>query len=233
MIPMQRQTTVRAIMPAFRKCFAHFLSAAAALLACTTGIDFHEPHASLFSFAAQYAHEAAPGSVRDCPAESVAPQHPQDVEALHCNQAVGKDQTTGDLMMMLTAQVAHAGMNPLQAAHRLAAIAAAFLLAGDGTAGAAQLGQGFLEAARIGFPFAVGRSEERFLPHVDTHGRLAGINNRHVGQLAGKHDVPLAGFALQGDGLDRTLNRAVQLTRRSFVNQADCSVYFTERCSVS
>jgi hypothetical protein len=76
MIPTERQATVRAVVPANREVFAYLLSATTALLACTTGIHLHNHGTSLFSFVLEDAHEPAPGGVRDCLAESVAPGIP-------------------------------------------------------------------------------------------------------------------------------------------------------------
>lgn len=96
MIPIERQTTMRAVVPAHREVFLYLALATTALLACTSGIDFHESRPGTFGLVTQHAHEAAPSGIRDCPGKPGVRQHPLDVQRFDSEQAVDKDQTTGD-----------------------------------------------------------------------------------------------------------------------------------------
>lgn len=128
MIPMKRQTTAWAVMPADPKVFADLLAAHASL-ARATGIDFHIDRPSLFSFVAENAQEAGPASVTDCPGEPAGRQHPLDVERFDSDESEGKDKTTGNLVVMLTSQVANTDVNFLEATNGLSTVLTTFLLA--------------------------------------------------------------------------------------------------------
>ena len=67
MIPMQRQATTRAVVPANRQVFLN-RSATDALLACAPGIDFHEGDTGFGGVVAQRQQEAGPAGVADRPA---------------------------------------------------------------------------------------------------------------------------------------------------------------------
>lgn len=211
MIPMKRQTAVRTVMLANREVFAHFLAATAALLACSSGINFHELHTSLFSFVAQYAQKAGPTGIADCSAESTAPEHPLDVQAFRRNQTVSKDQTASNLIVMLAPQTLDASVNLLKTANSLAAIRSALPLAGNGTASNSQLGQGGFEIARVGFVLTVAGGQKRFQADVDTDGRCNRRLNPRLAEVARRDDVPLACLSLQGKRFNFSFNGPMQL----------------------
>jgi hypothetical protein len=211
MIPVQRQIAVWALVPANREVFTNLAAATAALLACATGIDFHNYNTSFFSFVFQYVHEAAPSGIRDCPGQPVVPEHPLDVQAFDSDQTIGKDQTTGDLKVMLAANVLDASMNPLQTMDGLPSVLPAFLFATDGTTVAAKNGKLVLEITRVRLGLAVTGCQEVRQTHVDADGRLATVRDRNVWQLAREDDIPLARFTLERDGLDRVFHRSMQL----------------------
>jgi hypothetical protein len=187
------------------------LPAAGTLLARPLGVDLHEGNTGFGGVVAQRQPEAGPAGVADRPAEPAAPQHAPHVEALGSDHAVAADQLQGDLVVVLTPQVADAGVDLGEPAGGLAAVAGTLLLAGDGTAGAAQFGQRRLEEAGVGLVLPVAGGEEGLKAHVDAHGRPAVAVHGHVRQLAAEDDVPLAGLALERQRLDLPFPRAVQL----------------------
>ena len=211
MIPVQRQTTVRTIVPANRQVFLDLLAAAAALLACAFGIDFHNRNTSFCSFVLEDAHERAPGGIRDRPGQPAVPQHPLDVEAFDSDQAICEDQTTGDLVMMLVANILDAGMNRLQTTGGFPSLAAALPFASDSAASATKRGQFLLKITRIGFALTVAGGKERFQAHVDADRWFPVIGKGNVGQFAGENDEPLVRFTLERGGLDRAFCGAMQL----------------------
>lgn len=217
MVPVQRQAAVRAIVPTVGERLAHFAAAPIAFLACAFGINFHEANSAAFGLASQRQQKAGPSGICYRPAQPAVPEHPPDVQAFGRDEAVTTDQTKGNPMMMLAAQVADAGVNPLQTANGLVAVLAALFLAADSTAGNPQLGQRVLEVSRVRFPDAVRRGKERFQSHVDADSRLAVVRNGNVPQLTREGDVPLARLALERHGLDRAFHRAMQLD----ANRAD------------
>ena len=87
-------------MPTIPERLADFLPANT-LLRSPARINRHEPHASFLSFALQYAQEAAPGDITDCPGKPAVSEHPLDVQALDSDQATGKDQSQSRLVVML------------------------------------------------------------------------------------------------------------------------------------
>src|SRR6266540_3643387 len=106
---MQRQATMRTVVPAHREVFAHLL-AAHALLAGATGIDFRNLHAGTLSLAAQDAAEAGPAGIRNRPAQPAIPDHALHVQALDSDEAKATDQLEGGLVMMLAPQVLDASV---------------------------------------------------------------------------------------------------------------------------
>ena len=93
----------------------------------------------------------------------------------------------------------------------LAAVLAAFLLAGQPPLLPAEFGQGVLQDTGGWAPARrsdVVRNELRptSIPTADSvFGLIV-----DVAQIAGEDDVPLAGLSLEGDGLDLALDRAMQ-----------------------
>ena len=159
MIPLLRQAARRAFMPTVGKFLRNILTAGACL-ACALRIDGHDLRTSLVCYMRQDAHELAPGDIRDCPVQLVILEHPLDVQALHNDEAEGKDQTASDLIVMLAALVGDARMNGSQMSDGLATVGSAFLLAGDGAANPAQFGQGVFQVARVGLLASVRVGQE-------------------------------------------------------------------------
>src|SRR5262245_9957049 len=199
---MKRQAAVRTVMPANREIFTNFPAATAALLAGPSGINLHVADTSLLSFVPQHAQEAGPAGVTDCPAQPAVRQHPFDVERFGSDEAVGKDQPTGDLVVVLTPQVLDSGVDLLQTADSLAAVAPTLLLAADGAAGNTQGGECPFEVAWVRFALPVAGGQEGLKAHVDADRGQGGRLDLHVRQLAGEGHVPLAGLPLEGGCLD-------------------------------
>lgn len=76
-------------MPTNRKILADLLTAPAALLACSSGIDFHNLYTGTLSLVFQDAQKAGPTGITDSPGQPVIPQHSLDVKAFHSDQAIG------------------------------------------------------------------------------------------------------------------------------------------------
>jgi len=91
MIPIERQAAMGAIVLANRQVFMNRLAAAAALLGCPPGIDFHDLHAGSFGLAVQNADEAVPASIGNRSVEPVILKHPLDVKAFHRDETVSTD----------------------------------------------------------------------------------------------------------------------------------------------
>lgn len=210
MIPLLRQTTCRAFVPTVGEFLWNMLTAGACL-ACATGIDGHDLRTSFFGFVRQDVHELAPGHVRDCPAQLAVLEHPTDIQALDNDEAKGKDQTAGDLIVMLTPAVGDVSVNLLDARDRLITIRAAQLLTGFRPLGAAQFGQGVLEIARVRLLPSVAIGEEARQPHVDADVRKIARIDSDIGQFAREHNKPFSRFPLETDSLDCAFDRAMEL----------------------
>ncbi len=211
MIPIQRQTAMRAIMPTNREGFLYLLAALAALLTCSTGINLHELRTSLFCFVSQHVQKAGPAGVADCPSQPAVPQHVSHVKAFHSEQTICKDQTIGYLIVVFASAIANPSMNDLETASSLAAVYSSPLFAGYRTTGNPQLWESGFEVSRIRLVPAVACCQKRFQPNVDANGGQCGRFNRNVRQLTRRNDVPLAGLPLDCDRLDCAFGGTVQL----------------------
>ena len=90
MIPILRQATLLAIVPANGQVFLD-RRPAHARLARPTGIYFHTPDASALALGLQDAQEVGPANITDCPIEPAGLQHPLDVQAFDCDETKGTE----------------------------------------------------------------------------------------------------------------------------------------------
>lgn len=210
LVPMQREAAMRTFMPPIEERLGDDLSASATALAGPSRIHLHVGDAGALSLASQRQQEAVPTGIADRTGIPAAPDHPQDVQAFGSDKPETTDQLQRDVVVMLLPEVPHPRVNLPQSLDRLAAVLASQFLAGDGAALAPQLRQGVLEVSRIRLSLALRGSQERIEPHVDAGRVFAGGDDRHIRQYAREDDIPLVGLSLEGNGLDRPLDFAVE-----------------------
>lgn len=178
-IPVKMQTTMRTIMPANREVFAYLSVAAAAFLACSPGVNFHEHDASLFSFASERCQKNGPTSIGNRTSQPVVLEHPDDVQAFHSDEPVSTDQTISDLMMMFPSQVPYPSMHLLEASNCLLAILPACFLPADRSAEPAKFGEYDLQVSGVRLVVAFGIGKEGLQAYIDANrGRVLGLIGR-------------------------------------------------------
>lgn len=211
MIPLLRKSTSRAVMPTVREVLSYLLTAGACL-ACAFGINGHELNTSFFGFVLQNVKEAAPGDIRDCPAQLAVLEHPLDVQAFRNEETEGFDQTAGDLIVVLAPAVDDVSMDLLQANDGFAAtIASLISLAGYRPLGAAKFRQRFTQVSRVGFRVTVAAREKMRQAHIDAYARQITRLDRNVWKFAGEDDEPFAGFSFDPHRLNLAFDGPMHL----------------------
>lgn len=211
MIPVERQTAVRTVMPTYREVFVYLLAATAALLACASGIDFHNRSTGFFGFVLQDANETGPTGVTDRAGQPAVLDHPSDVQAFHSDQAVATDQTTSDLMMMLAPQIANADIHGSKASNGLTTVEAKPFLPTDGAALSPKFRQLSFQKPGIRLAFPVTGSQKRFQPQVDSNRRIVALRNGDFTQVTRQNQEPLVAFPFDRSGFDCAFDGAMQL----------------------
>jgi hypothetical protein len=229
---MLRQATSRTFVPSNRKVFSDFL-AAYTLLACSFGINFHVPNASLFSFALQREQKAGPPGIRYRSAQPAVPEHSLNVQAFDNDEGVATDQTKRNLVVVFTPKIPNAGVKLGKSSNRFAPVLTTFLLPGHAAGDTPQLRQSVFQVTGIRFPFAIRSGEERFQTHVDASWWPASIRKRDVWQHAREDHIPLTCFALDRNSLDFSIDGAMQLdTKRSNMLDVQSRILETDAITV-
>lgn len=211
-----KRTAARAGMPTNRQVFWHLFAALAALLACTAWIDFHNLNTGAFSLVFQDTDEASPASISDRFGQPMVLEHISYVQAFHRDQAVSKDQTNRDLIMMLATDIAYAGVDLLKFDAGLAAVLGANSFSGNGPLRYAQARKFGFEMPWVLFSASVTGCQEVYQPNVDSCRWFISSNNRDVRQFTQRDYVPFSQFSLQCDIPNGSHNRSVQVN-------TDCS----------
>lgn len=210
-IAVERESAVRAFVPAHRKFLGHHYTTPGADLTRTTRINLDNPSTSLLSFVREDSDEAGPSGVRDRTGEPVILEHVVHAQALHSDKPVPIGETVCDLQLVLAPQVTDATMYTTEPLDGLPSIGAAFGLARYRTSGATKGRQCGVQVARILDLLTFARSEEGFQSHVDADSGAGMLGNLHVAQVARHDQVPFARVLFEREGFDLALGRPVQL----------------------
>lgn len=211
MIPIQRQTTMLAIMPPVRNVLRNITMASAALLACSFGIDHHNLNTSFFCFVLQDAQKVAPRNIPDCPAEPVALEHRSDVQALNSDKAKGKNKTSCDLVMMLSPAVGNVGVEFAQARRGLYAVSTVWFGSSNSPSASTQQRQCRGQVSRVSLACTITVGEEVRQANVDSGCRQSAMRHHWIGHLADDDHKPFVGFSSQEQILGNAFDVSVQL----------------------
>jgi hypothetical protein len=206
MISRHRQPTGRAVMPAIPERFGDRCATRTALRGALR-VDLHPETASFHRFAKQDEDERAPGGVQDRLGEH-APRQALDVQGFDGDQPVLVDELPSNLVMKIAAVVPNVRVQPLQGAHRFPPAVAAFLAPGDLALRPSELHLGRFEVAGIVDPGPIRQRGEGLQADIQAH-RLGAFGQGKGLACNAEADIPVSRFALQGDGLDRPLERAM------------------------
>src|SRR5262249_30447369 len=143
--------------------------------------------------------------------QPVVLEHPPDVQALDRDKPVSTDQLQGNLVVVLSAEPRHPGVDLRDLLPRLPAVLPTLPLPGERSLGTPERGEGRLLVAGIRLPVAVGGREERLQSDVDADRRIRTGLDLDVPEVTGEDDVPVPGLALKAHGLDLAFDRPVHL----------------------
>lgn len=208
---MQRQATAGTEMPTLGEPFVHQVSAARAALACQPGVHREGLLPSLFRFESKDRQELSPTCIGNRLRHVMIAHHALDIQGFKGDQIIVTNKTQCQLMMKVQALVAAPGVSTLQEAHGLSAASPALPSLGDDTLSDRKLALCLAIPAWI-LDLLSGREHgKRFQAHVNPD--LAARLGQRIGLdlVAREYGIPLACLALEGTGLDRALDRAVQL----------------------
>src|SRR5215210_5004497 len=173
-------------------------------------VDRDDPHPSFLRFGYEDVYELRPASIMRRLRE-VAPGDASNIEHFAGYQSVGIHQLACLLVVEVPTLV---GSLLVQAGNLLASLAAplrTFSLSGQGTLCPPELLSRLAVVARGLYRRTIGGHEKALQPEVDANGRIISGGFGGVPKVAGEDDVPLAARPLQGDGLDASLDRTMEL----------------------
>ena len=185
-------------------------AAPAALLCCSSRVNPYYLRPGTLSLGLEDSHEAVPSSVGDMTGQPAAPQHATHVEAFHSDEPVTVNEVSRGLVMEVLTAVSHLLVNPLDAHNRLLATVGPPLLPGQRPLGSAKGLERAVQKAGVVHSLTIRRGEETLEPDIQADRWITTTRNPYVPKVARQDGIPLAGLALDGDGLYLTRPFAVK-----------------------
>lgn len=186
------------------------LAARATRLRCVPRIDRYYPNTGAFSLVSEDVEERSPARVVRGFRKSGS-GNALDVESFVSNQAVGVYEFASFLVVKVPALISRLLVQASGVVTSFAASCRAFLPACKGSLCPSELRLSLAIVAWWLYRLARGGDKETLQPEIKTYRRaLAGSFGR-ISEVTREDHVPLAEATLHGDGLDRPLNRAMQL----------------------
>ena len=192
-----------------RQLLGHIASAAATSLAGPSSVDLHHRNTGTLSLLFQDRQEAVPGSIRNCSGQPAVLEHLPDVQAFHSDKPEATYEVKRGFVRVVVSKIIEFDVNAAKAAYCLFAVAATILLAGDGSTGPAEFGQGRLKVAWVGQLLAVRCSKETGQPNIHADGGVCAGHDGNSPHVTRQDNVPLVGFSLDGCCLDGSFDRPV------------------------
>ncbi len=211
LVSVQDQPTIWARVRASAEQLGHDYSTPRTALASSCGIHSHNFRSGAFGLVAKDVHEAGPASIGDRTRERAVLDHVGHDQALHSDQPVQPDQFQSHLVVVFPSKVRDVCMNTSHLVRSLATILPSSFTTANNSLRDAQGRKFSFEVSRIFNAKPVGRSQERFEPNVDTHGRQSVRWYGDISEVTRKNHVPFVSFALEGSCLDRALDLAVDI----------------------
>lgn len=208
MITCERQPTIQALVPTLAKRLGDRRATRAGLRRATR-VDSQHHTTSFFRFVAQDLQEAAPCGVRYGLGQHAA-SHALDIQVFDKDHAVAIHQRASRLVVEVAACIANSRMRPLQQLHGFASAFRSTFAPGHTALSNPQFDLRLAVGARVIDHGSITEDGETRQPDINADV----IVDRGIRRGDGLHteaDIPASGFALDGDGLDASGNRTMQL----------------------
>ena len=210
MITMKRQTAIRTTMLTNRQRLLCLLATAAALLACSSWIYFHESDTSFLSFVSNCLDEGSPPHIRDRPSEPVVSHHIFDAELFHSDQATSTDQLQRFFMPVIVSAVPDSGVNFLKPLDCLPSVFSFLFLPGDRPSSTPKFGQRGLKKSGVLHRQSMVVGIKVLDTDVDTDFRADLLWNFYIAKIARKNSEPFVALSFKRNGLNFPFYQAVK-----------------------